>query len=81
MCTPTTGSPTITLFQLRSNCHTLLNSQIVQVLTLHAALTKLRLNDLHYYPSSKRIVVLVPSHNSLYPKKSDKCPADTTLRA
>ena len=27
MCTPTTGSPTITLFQLRSNCHTLLNSQ------------------------------------------------------
>jgi len=27
MCTPTTGSPTITLFQLRSNYHTVLNSQ------------------------------------------------------
>ena len=25
MCNPTTGSPTITLFQLRSNYHTLLN--------------------------------------------------------
>lgn len=25
MCTPTAGSPTITLFQLRSNYHTLLN--------------------------------------------------------
>ena len=24
MCTPTTGSPTITLFQLRSNCYTVL---------------------------------------------------------
>jgi len=29
MCTPTTGSPTITLFQLRSNYHILLNSQII----------------------------------------------------
>ena len=28
MCTPTTGSPTITLFQLRSNYHTLFNVQI-----------------------------------------------------
>ena len=26
MCTPTTGSPTITLFQLRSNYHTVYNS-------------------------------------------------------
>ena len=25
MCTPTAGSPTITLFQLRSNYHALLN--------------------------------------------------------
>ena len=25
MCTPTAGSPTITLFQLRSNYHTLFN--------------------------------------------------------
>jgi len=32
MCTPTTGSPTITLFQLRSNYHTLLNSQTVKLL-------------------------------------------------
>ena len=30
MCTPTTGSPTITLFQLRSNYHTIFNSQINQ---------------------------------------------------
>jgi len=26
VCTPTTGSPTITLFQLRSNYHTVYNS-------------------------------------------------------
>lgn len=32
MCTPTTGSPTITLFQLRSNYHTLLNSQTIKPL-------------------------------------------------
>ena len=29
MCNPTTGSPTITLFQLRSNYHTILNSRKV----------------------------------------------------
>ena len=29
MYNPTAGSPTITLFQLRSNCHTSLESQII----------------------------------------------------
>jgi len=35
MFNPTAGSPTITLFQLRSNCHTLLNSHKLFTLIQH----------------------------------------------
>jgi len=34
MCNPTAGSPTITLFQLRSNCHIGLESQIIVILNV-----------------------------------------------
>ena len=47
MCNPTAGSPTITLFQLHSNCHTRLESQTFNTLAAFVKfqLTYARLNS------------------------------------
>ena len=50
MFNPTAGSPTITLFQLRSNCRTLLNSHKLPVFIqyFHTTLTKHKITSYIY---------------------------------
>ena len=74
MFNPTAGSPTITLFQLRSNCHTLLNSHKLFTLIQHdcIALIKCKITKYVYLETYFRYFFYIEVNKRnmiLYPTK------------